>query len=64
MNFPGRKVRAPETASEEPPRMLHREIEITVERTWVSVGYPTQSAEPPLVSADTEPEILPPERPQ
>jgi len=62
MNFLGRKARPQETAPAETQWTIHREIEITVEREWISVGHPTHPPESPPASGISEPEILPPPR--
>jgi len=46
MNFLNHKVQPSESSdADDAHRVVHREIEITVERTWTSVSAHTQAAE-------------------
>ncbi len=54
MNFLSRKLRPAESAAaNEAPQIVHREIEITVERTWTSVTQSNQVVETPPPEEDS-----------
>jgi len=57
MKFLRRKVKGTETVRNE-GRVIHREIEVTVEREWLSV--PARESEESGVRADMPPLELPP----
>jgi hypothetical protein len=65
MNFLSRKVRPAESSvTEDAERIVHREIEITVEREWTSVSaHRQQTASPPAANSTPTSEAPEPLRP-